>query len=129
MQLMANAHICKRASCVACFASWSAAARSQSIVGRVFDLCGYPFASDKRQTPAASGDFLGLLHDLSAVRASGIIKVWVRQRHMDTAQASGSLCPGQASKLFGCLTFLDQGAFERVARSGLNAIKDRLPGL
>ena len=55
---------------------WSElAARSQSIVGRVFDLCGYPFASDKRQTPAASGDFLGLLHDLSEVRASGIIKV------------------------------------------------------
>ena len=106
---------------------WSElAARSQSIVGRVFDLCGYPFASDERQTPAASVDFLGLLHDLSAVRG------WVRQRlvdkvHdlMDTAQASGSLRPGQASKLFGCLTFLDQGAFGRVARSGLSAIKDR----
>ena len=112
---------------------WSAlAARSQDIVGRVFELCGYPFASDKRQTPDESGDFLGLLHDLSAVRTTGLIKVWVRQRlvdkiHdlMDTAQSSGSLRPGQASKLFGCLTFLDQGAFGRVARSGLNAIKDR----
>ena len=33
--------------------------------------------------------------------------------------------PGQASKLFGCVTFLDQGVFGRIARSGLNALKDR----
>ena len=42
-----------------------------------------------------------------------------------TARSHRSLPPGQASTLYGCLTFLDQGAFGRIARAGLNALKDR----
>ena len=64
--------------------------------------------------------------------STALIKVWVRQCLVDkihdimsAARTTGSFRPEQPSKLFGCLTFLDQGAFGRVARSGLNAIKDR----
>ena len=105
---------------------------SQAAVAAFFEMCAYPFAPAKRQSPSVIGDFLGLVHDFSKVRQTGRIHVWVRQRLVDkildlvdTAEASNSLRPGQASKLFGCVTFLDQGAFGRVARSGLSAIKER----
>ena len=71
------------------------------------------------------------MHDFSQLR-QGTIRVWVRERLVEKimdiireAQATDTLKPGQASKLFGCVTFLDQGVFGRVARASLNAIKDR----
>ena len=61
-----------------------------------------------------------------------VIHLWIRDRlnakiheFIDTAVASQQFHPGSASKLFGCVKFLDQAVFSPVARSGLNAIKDR----
>ena len=106
----------------------SLAVETQQQVGEMF---GFPFSPEKRQQPAATGDFLGLMHDFSTLR-HGTIQVWVRQRLVvkildiiQEARAANTLRPGQASKLFGCVAFLDQGVFGRVARAGLQAIKDR----
>ena len=102
------------------------------MVEEFFSLFGYPFATEKRQLPSISGDFLGLVHDLGVVRSGGPIYLWIRERLLlkvtdiiSTCRRSQSMRPGQASKLFGCVTFLDQGVFGRIARSGLNALKDR----
>ena len=98
----------------------------------IAELVGYPFATEKRQLPQATGDFLGLVHDLSQALQQDVIHLWIRDRlhtkiheFLDTAMVTHQFHPGSASKLFGCVTFLDQAVFSRVARSGLNAIKDR----
>ena len=112
---------------------WSLlAVETQHLVAELFEMFGFPFAPNKRQSPSSSGDFLGLHHDLSSLRTTGNIRVWVRQRLVDkvmdminTARQSNSFRPGQASKLFGCVTCLDQGVFGRVARAGLDSVKDR----
>ena len=84
-----------------------------------------PFAADKRQSPSFKGDFLGMIHDLSAAHLVGKIQLWIRhdkiQDFIRTARRDRLLHPGTAAKKFGCVTFLDQAAF---ARAGLNAIKD-----
>ncbi|CAE7355581.1 unnamed protein product [Symbiodinium sp. CCMP2456] len=110
----------------------SIAQRSQEQVEELFRMFGYPFAEAKRQLPQTSGDFLGRIHDLSQLQTKGHIKVWVRQRLVDkvqdmigNARATGLLRPGTASQLFGRLAFLDYGAFGRIARAGLNPLKDR----
>ena len=61
-----------------------------------------------------------------------IFQLWIRDRLdskirelISTAVVTQQFHPGAASKLFGCVTFLDQAVFSRVARSGLNSIKDR----
>ena len=41
------------------------------------------------------------------------------------ARQAVSLPPGKASKLYGTANFFEQGAFGKIGRSGLNAIKDR----
>lgn len=98
----------------------------------IAELVGYPFATEKRQLPQSTGDFLGLVHDLSQALQHDVIHLWIRDRlntkiheFLDTAMSTEQFHPGSASKLFGCVTFLDQAVFSRVARSGLNAIKDR----
>ena len=108
------------------------AAESQSMLEECVSLLGYAFAEAKRQTPSSQGDFLGIVHDLKDSLRLGRIPLWIRPRLidkigdlMDTAEAYNSLPPGLASKLFGCLGFLDQGAFGKVARIGLRAIKER----
>ena len=109
----------------------SLAAETQMQVGQLFELFGFPFLVEKRQEPAATGDFLGLMHDFSQIQ-QGCVRVWVRERLVQNiediiqeALSTDTLKPGQASKQFGCVTFLDQGVFGRVARAGLTAIKDR----
>ena len=63
---------------------WSLlAVKTQHLVAELFEMFGFPFAPKKRQSPSASGDFSGLLHDLSGLRATGHIRVWVRQRLVD----------------------------------------------
>ena len=112
---------------------WSSTAvSSQSNLELIAELLGYPFAVDKRQLPQPTGDFLGLVHDMTHALDQDVIHLWIRDRFnakihefIDTAVASQQFHPGSASKLFGCVTFLDQAVFSRVARSGLNAIKDR----
>ena len=105
---------------------------SQSMLEECVSLLGYAFAEAKRQTPSSQGDFLGIVHDLQDSLLHGRIPLWIRPRLidkicdlMDTAETYNSLPPGLASKLFGCLGFLDQGAFGKVARIGLRAIKER----
>eukprot|EP00435_Cladocopium_sp_Y103_P036199 s845_g9.t1 len=112
---------------------WSSCAtHSQSCVQRLCQILGYPFATEKQQPPGSNNDFLGLVHDLSSLRQDGIIRLWVRERLVDKieammsqAESTQTLSPGHASKLYGCLTFLDQGAFAHVARAGLNHLKER----
>ena len=107
----------------------------QSTLSRLFlkmTILGYPFAPTKRQGPSGTGDFIGLVHDLSEAHTSAQITVCVRDRLqvkmqdiIATALADQRLHPGTAAKLYGCVTFLDQAAFGRVARAGLSALKDR----
>ena len=105
---------------------------TQEAVRSVCSLLGYPFATEKQQAPGLQNDFLGLVHDFRAVRSEGLIHLWLRPRLLDKiqdlidqARISSQLLPGQASKLFGCMTCLDQGTIGHVSRAGLNAIKDR----
>ena len=92
------------------------ATRARDIVGHVFSICGFPLAPENHQSPSATGDSPGLLPDVSSLRSTGRIRLWVRQHLVDKIQdivntplSTGSLTPGQASKLFGCLTCLDHG--------------------
>ena len=110
----------------------SSASHCQACVQRLCEHLGYPFASEKQQLPSSSADFLGLVHDLSKVRSTASVSLWIRDRliskidgMLTAAEKTHTLTPGQASKLYGCLTFLDQGAFGRIARAGLNALKER----
>ena len=108
------------------------AVHAQHVMGQALEHLGFPFAADKRQAPSFQGDFLGMIHDLSTAHSVGRIQLWIRSRLQDkiqdfirTARRDRLLHPGTAAKLFGCVTFLDQAAFGKVARAGLNAIKDR----
>ena len=104
----------------------------QHVVVEAAKVFGSPFAESKHQAMAASGDFLGLCHDLSSAKDSGRIWFWPRQRLLDKvndmiqeAFANKVLHPGTASKLFGCLTFLSHGCYGKVGRSGLSLLKER----
>ena len=136
MQALARRLLALPLSCdfddVTCQDFASLAHRSQEQVEELFRMFGYLFAEAKRQQPQTSGDFLGLRHDLSQMQTNGHIKDWVRQRlvdkvqdMIDNARATGLLRPGTASKLFGWHGFLDYGAFGRIARAGLNPLKNR----
>eukprot|EP00438_Fugacium_kawagutii_P015959 Skav227096 [mRNA] locus=scaffold199:6515:11398:+ [translate_table: standard] len=110
----------------------SSSAACQTNVQQICQEVGFPFALEKQQLPSPVSDFLGLNHDLSSIRSKGVIQLWPRDRLLDKisgliaeAKARQQLTPGEASKLYGCLTFMDQGAFGRVARAGLNDLKDR----
>lgn len=103
------------------------ASACQRSVQRVCALLGYPFADEKQRS-----DFLSLIHDLTRLRPDSAVRLWIRDRLIEkvrspvsTARRAQSLSPGQAGKLYGCLTFLDQGAFGRIARAGLNALRER----
>ena len=93
----------------------SSASHCQACVQRLCEHLGYPFASEKQQLPAPSADFLGLVHDLSKVRSTASVSLWIRDRliskidgMLTAAEKTHTLTPGQASKLYGCLTF-DRG--------------------
>ena len=73
----------------------------------IAELTGYPFATEKRQLPQATGDFLGLVHDLSQALQQDVIHLWIRDRlhtkiheFLDTAMVTHQFHPGSASKLF-----------------------------
>ncbi len=112
---------------------WSSAnASGQALVRRLMKLVGTPFASDKQQAMASQGLFLGLTHDLTEAASHHRVRCWIRERLAQdityiivTAEKSSSLSPGMAAKLYGCVNFFELGVFGRVARGGLNAIKDR----
>eukprot|EP00438_Fugacium_kawagutii_P023073 Skav201171 [mRNA] locus=scaffold65:680096:681040:- [translate_table: standard] len=102
------------------------------MVQQFMALLGFPFADEKQQAPGFENDFLGLVHDLRTLRRDGVIHLWARDRLLtkissliSQAESHDRLSSGLASKLYGCLGFLDQGTFGRVARSGLNHLKER----
>ena len=72
------------------------------------EIMGSPFAEDKRQDMAPTGTFLGLDFDLSEISGDGTVAFWVRSRLQEkvedmlaTAERTGVLPPGVASKLYG----------------------------
>ena len=96
------------------------------------EIMGSPFAEDKRQDMAPTGTFLGLDFDLSEISGDGTVAFWVRSRLQEkvedmlaTAELTGVLPPGVASKLYGVLNFLEQGMYGRVGTGGLQALKAR----
>ena len=109
----------------------SLAKKTQAQVNKFAGLLGTPFADEKRQKLAVRANFLGLTHDMGRAR-QGAVDFWVKQELvdkvegiMDEATARNKLYAGTAAKLYGCLNFLETGTFGKIARSGLNAIKDR----
>ena len=84
---------------------------------------------------AQEADFLGLAKSFADAHATTSVWFWVHQRLQDKVQDLISeafrdqvLRPGTASKLYGCLTFLNTGCYAKLGRSGLNAIKERQQG-
>ena len=93
---------------------------------------GSPFAESKHQQMGPSADFLGLDHDVGHAIQRGAVQFWVRPRLLQKVQdmisealVNQRLLPGTASKLFGCLSFLNTGCYGKLGRSGLNSFKER----
>jgi hypothetical protein len=108
----------------------SARGSGQMALVSIAEALGAPLAADKRQQPSSQGSFLGLDHDLA--QGFQYITFWPRLRLIQKVQGyleqilqERKLLPGLAAKLYGCLNFLDHGAFGKIARAGLNAIKER----
>ena len=98
---------------------WSSSKGSgQQAFRDLSEIMGSPFAEDKRQDMAPTGTFLGLDFDLSEISGDGTVAFWVRSRLQEkvedmlaTAERTGVLPPGVASKLYGVLNFLEQGMY------------------
>jgi hypothetical protein len=99
-------------------------------VGEFMQLLGSPWASERKQLGDDSGDFLGLIHDLSVVQ-SGTIKFWPREALIKKATGithvarESGLQSGVAVKPYGISNFLETGTFARAGRAGLTTIKER----
>ena len=110
---------------------WSLlAVETQHRASELFEMFGLPLAPNKRQIPflsplqpevQGSHPFVGA----STPGPPGRQSHGYHQHSPPEWFLSGSFQPGQASKLFGCVTLLGQGVFGQVARAGLNAIEDR----
>ena len=105
---------------------------SQQFCINLASLLGSAFSEEKHQPMQASADFLGLCHNVGDCHNQQGVTFWVRDRllvkvngYISDALQSGTLRPGVASKLFGCLTFLAQGCWGKVGRSGLQPLQDR----
>ena len=108
----------------------STAVGAQSCVAETMEVLGSPWAEGKTQACASTGDFLGLVHDLSRV-PEGIVSFWPRPKlqrkvmaMVNVAKQCG-LPSGAAAKLYGVCNFLESGIFARIGRAGLNPIKER----
>ena len=105
---------------------------SQQFCINLASILGSAFSEEKHQPMQASADFLGLCHNVGDCHTQQGVTFWVRDRllvkvngYISDALHSGTLRPGVASKLFGCLTFLAQGCWGKVGRSGLQPLQDR----
>ena len=105
---------------------------SQYFAQQLASHTGSPFAEEKHQHMSQQSDFLGLSHSFENTHQTGSVRFWVRRRLQDKVQDMISeafrdrvLRPGTASKLYGCLTFLNTGCYGKLGRAGLNAIKTR----
>lgn len=95
-------------------------------------LLGNPFATATRQGPSVSGDFLGLVDDFNPILDEQRIHVWVRERLQVKiqdliliAKLANQLRPATAAKLYGCVTFLDQAVFGKIARAAVLSLEPR----
>ena len=95
-------------------------------------ILGTPFAKAKQQDMSTKATFLGLEHDTSEAISCGKVHFWVKQHLEDKlvgmiteARASRTFGSGVAAKLYGTANFFEGGAFGRIGRSGLNAVKER----
>jgi len=117
----------------ACLSDWSSSKGSGQLAFEKFnDMLGTPFANDKKQPMQATGQFLGLDHDVSQAVSHGYVSFSARERLeakvldiLATCRTNHSLLPGTAAKLYGILNFLEQGIYGRVGCGGLAAIKER----
>jgi hypothetical protein len=95
------------------------------------EIFGSPWAPAKSQKASNQADFLGLLHDTSLTH-EGTVSLWPRDTLIRKVEgiilhsSTMGLSPGQASKLYGVVNFLELGMFGRVGQGGLNAIKERI---
>ena len=108
----------------------SEAFHSQACVADLMQMLGSPWATQKSQSSAYIGDFLGLMHDVSRAE-QGILLF--RPRDSLVTKVLSIICiareaglhAGMASKLYGVANFIETGMYSRVGRAGLWAIKDR----
>jgi hypothetical protein len=105
----------------------------QRALNDLMEILGSPFAADKSQPMAEKGVFLGLSHDFRHCIREGFVRVWIKPQLRSKVKGiinrclSSELCtPATAEKLYGCLNFLDSGAFGHILRGGMNALKDRI---
>ena len=133
--------MCRRWLCALCsfyfddmsVQDWASCKGSgQQAIGSLMRELGTEFQPEKQQRMSSEGDFLGLVHDLSAAVSAGVVKLWVRDRLQDKlidmmqqARREQRLMSGAASKLYGTANFFEQGTFGKIGRAGLNAVKDR----
>jgi len=110
----------------ACFAE-----ESQRCTHLLMAIFGSPWAPKKSQRAAGQADFLGLLHNTTLAH-TGRVSMWPRDTLVTKVEgilrqaATMGLSPGQASKLYGVVNFLELGMFGRIGQGGLNAIKERI---
>ena len=118
----------------ATFQDWqSCATCSQELVAHVMRLVGCFFAAAKREGPSTVTSWpWSMISAFSTIISEQRIQVSIRARlqakihdFIPTAKQSNQLHPGTAAKLYGCVTFLDQAVFGKIARARLNAPKGR----
>ena len=93
---------------------------------------GTPVAPQKTREMAATGDFLGILHDFTDTQASGKVAFWARESLVDKAvqliaarRKEDRLTPGDASKLRGLLGFVGRPAWQGVGKAAMGALRQR----
>ena len=117
----------------ACISDWSSSKGSgQAAFEKLNIMLGTPFAAEKKQAMQATGQFLGLDHDLTDALSKGVVYFWARERLetkvldiISTCRLRYHLLPGTAAKLYGILNFLEQGIYGRVGCGGLSGMKGR----
>ena len=104
----------------------------QRAVRQLMKILGTPFAEAKQRDMSTKATFLNLEHVTSEAMPCGEIHFWVQQHLEDKlvgmiteARASRTFGSGAAAKFYGTANFFEGGAFGRIGRSGLNAVKER----
>ena len=88
----------------------------------------HQLSDKKRQSMAASADFLGLVHNLASTLAEGTLTLWPRQtlseklqRLLLNALENNSCTPAEASKIRGA-GFMDLCVSARAGRAGMGPL-------
>ena len=94
----------------------SEAFHSQACVSDLMQVLGSPWAAEKSQVSAHTGDFVGLMHDVSRAE-EGVVCFWPRDSLVSKVLsiigiARGVGLPaGRASKLHGVFNFIEQSTY------------------